>query len=107
MHLLLLHFSIIFTCSILQIESLREVEIKLYGTALVLSFVGIIKFDIDFWAIECAIARVNFKGFAELFQAFLKLLLSIVPHVKRTKIFFGPGGKVQLELETKEAVNKR
>ena len=47
---------------ILKLKALRHIEIELNRSHLVIAFERIADIEIDFWAIECAIAWVDFIG---------------------------------------------
>lgn len=61
--------------TVLQIETLGELEVELDGSALVGSFEGVLDSDVDFWTVEGTVARVELPfAWLEAVEDRLKLL---------------------------------
>jgi len=88
-----------------EIESDRELEIKLNSGTLVVSTNGIIDLNVDLWSIECSITRVENPLLSKFIQAVLKFLLCLVPELRLSKELLWPRGQVEFECESKHIVH--
>lgn len=77
--------------SVLKIKSDWKLEVKLTGSALMLSSESIEKFEINFWTVESSISFVNFVFFSEFVKSVFKLRFSNFPIFKFTQIFLRSG----------------
>lgn len=92
-------------CHILKIEPYRQLEIQLDCSALVLTFKGILYFDVNFWALKCTVSGIQFPLFSIFFQSCFEHILSVVPHFFRPNRFFRAGGKFKFLTEPHDILN--
>ena len=90
---------------VLQVETNRELEVTLDGTALVGTLHSIVNFDVDLWTVESAISSVDLPWSSEFIKSIFESFLSIVPLAIRAKTNFGSGRQLKIESETKNTVH--
>ena len=66
-------------CAVIQIESHRQLEIQLNGSALKWSSKGVINRNVDFWSIEGSVAGIKLPIDSGRVQCLCERLLRIIP----------------------------
>lgn len=90
---------------IIQIESDRQLEIELDGSALEWASQCILYGDINFGAIECTIAWIQIPWLAEFVQWLFESLFSRIPNLQIAQVFLWSSWQHTIEGETKLWVN--
>lgn len=85
---LLLNFGAALLASVLEVEADRELEVKLDRSALVRSVESVVQLDIDFRAVESAIALLDRPLLAEFIESLCERLLCLVPNLDFSQEFF-------------------
>ena len=92
-----------------ELESSRQVEVELHGTALVLTLQRIKQGDINLGTVESTITRVELPLSAGLLgeglEGFLKFLLGSIPCSDITNVLLRSGRKLELESEAENSVD--
>lgn len=91
---------------VLKLEVDRSLVIELDSRALELSLEGVSDGNIDLRPVEGTITLIDGPVIAlELGHGRLELLLCVVPGLELTQVLLGPGGELQLEGETEQAID--
>ena len=91
--------------SVLKLKALGKREIKLNGATLVGALHGIVEFDVNFGAVEGAIAGVQFPDLAGGVQRLSQCFFGVVPQLKIPQVLLRACGQFDRPFEAKQAVD--
>eukprot|EP00053_Salpingoeca_punica_P013384 m.120929 g.120929 ORF g.120929 m.120929 type:complete len:748 (-) comp16189_c0_seq1:23-2266(-) len=91
--------------SVLELETLRQLEVELNGGALVSAAKSILDLDVNLGAVEGAIARLDLPRVAKLVERILQRLLGSVPLLDVTQELLRASAEVEVKGEVEDAVD--
>lgn len=96
---------LVLRCSVLEVESDRQIKIELNSSALVTSIEGIVQLDINLWSIEGTILGLDCPWLSESLQSTLESVLSLIPHLLLTNIVLRSRGEGEAVLKAEQFVH--
>ena len=92
-------------CScVFQFESLRQLEVKLDGTALPRSSDGVFQMEVDLRAIECAVAFVDYIVKAKIIECAAETFGCYLPVLIASHAVFRTGGQLYVIFESEQLI---
>lgn len=92
-------------CGVLQVKSLRHLEVKLDGTALPGSSQGVSQVEVNLGAVECAVAFIDDVIHSHVLKGLLQTVCCHLPILVGTHGILRSGGQLYEILEAELAVN--
>lgn len=89
----------------LEVETNRQLEIQLDGSALVGSLQRVVDFNIDFRTVESTITWVKFPGLSILIECLFECSFSLIPQFFISQSISRSSGKFQFKFEVKGRVS--
>mmetsp|Transcript_377 Transcript_377/g.1430 ORF Transcript_377/g.1430 Transcript_377/m.1430 type:complete len:244 (-) Transcript_377:1000-1731(-) len=90
---------------VVQLKTLRKVEIELDGCTLVRTSQRVSDCDVNLWSVECTSTNILLPLASKVLQRLLKHLLGIVPHLNVSNVGLRSCGEEQLEFESKQSID--
>ena len=90
---------------VFQFESLRQLEVKLDGTALPRSSDGVFQMEVDLRAIKCAVAFVDYIVKAKVIECAAETFGCYLPVLIASHAVFRTGGQLYVIFESEQFVN--
>ena len=93
-------------CScVFQFESLRQLEVKLDGTALPRSSDGVFQMEVDLRSVECSVSFIYYIRQSQIIQCTSQCFRSHLPVFVTSHGIFRTGGQFYMIFKSKQTVN--